>query len=104
MEILIFGEYQRSMKIRLFTDSEATLDSIASTRQVDRKTLRMTVVDLKERLLDGNIYSYSWLPTESMWADMLTKEKKMPLALEDVIMNNVMNLPKPLINEIDCWD
>ena len=57
VEILIFGDYQRRMKIRLFTDSEATLESIASTRQVDRKTLRMTVVDLKERLLDGDIYS-----------------------------------------------
>ena len=59
----------------------------------------MTAVDLKERLLDGDIYSYSWLPTESIWADMLTKEKKMPLALADVIVKNVMDLPKPLLIE-----
>ena len=32
MEILIFGSYWRRMKIRLFTDSEATLESIASPR------------------------------------------------------------------------
>ena len=54
------------MKVRLFTDSEATLESIASSKQIDRKTLRVTVVDLKDKLIDGEIYSYSWLPTEKM--------------------------------------
>ena len=51
--------------MRLFTDSEATLESIASSK-IERKTLRLTVVELKERLVDGEIYSYSWLPTQSM--------------------------------------
>ena len=31
---------------------------------------------------------------------MMTKEMKIPPALEDVIMKNVMNLPKPIINEV----
>lgn len=66
VEILIFGDYRRKMKVRLFTDSEATLESIASCKQIDRKALRMTVVALKEKLVDGEIYSYSWLPTEKM--------------------------------------
>ena len=48
VEILIFGNYRRRIKIRLFTDSEATLVSIASSKQIERRTLRMTVVDLKE--------------------------------------------------------
>ena len=100
VEILIFGNYGRRMKIRLFTDSEATLESIASPRKVDRKILRMTVVDLKERLLDGDIYSYSWLPTENMWADMLTREKRMPPALENIIVKNIMDLHNPLMNEV----
>ena len=47
------------MKVRLFTDSEATLESIASLKQIERKTLRLTVTDLKKRLIDGDIYSYS---------------------------------------------
>ena len=59
----------------------------------------MTVVDLKERPVDGDIYSYSWLPTKNMWADMMTKEMKIPPALEDVIMKNIIDLPKPLVNE-----
>ena len=73
VEILIFGDYRRRIKVRLFTDSEAMLESIASSKQIERKTLRLTVVDLKERLVDGDVFSYSWLPTKSMWADMMTK-------------------------------
>ena len=79
--------------MRLFTDSEATLESIASSK-IERKTLRLTVVELKERLVDGEIYSYSWLPTQRMWMDMMTKDMGHPLAMEDVIMKNVINLPK----------
>ena len=66
----------------------------------ERKYLRVRVTDLKERLLDGEVYSYSWLPTNSMWADMLTKEMEIPLSLEDVILRNILNLPQPLMNEI----
>ena len=44
--------------------------------------------------------SYAWLPTKEMWADVMTKEMKIPLALEDVITKNVMDLPQPLVNEV----
>ena len=70
VKILIFRNYQQRMKIRLFTDSEATLETIASSKKNDRKTLRMTLVPLKEQFVDGDIYSYSWLPTKNMWADI----------------------------------
>ena len=88
------------MKVRLFTDSEPTLESIASSRQVKRKTLRHTIVDLKERLVDGEIYTYSWLPTQEMLADVLTKEMKIPQALEDVILQNEISISQPLVNEV----
>ena len=78
LEILLYGEDKKRIKIRLFTDSESSLESIASSKQIERKTLRMTVVDLKERLVEGDILSYAWLPTERMWADLLTKEKRLP--------------------------
>ena len=61
VETLMFGDYRKRMKVRLFTDSEAILESIASLKQIERKTLRLTVTHLKERLIDGDIYSYSWL-------------------------------------------
>ena len=100
VETLMFGDYRKRIKVRLFTDSEATLESIASSKQIERKTLRLTVVDLKERLVDGDIFSYSWLPTKNMWADMMTKEMQLPPALEDVFLKNDLDLPQPLINEV----
>ncbi len=86
--------------MRLFTDSEATLESIASSKQIERKALTLNVVDLKERLVDGDVHSYSWLPTKSMWADMMTKEMQLPPALEDVFLKNDLDLPQPLVNEV----
>ena len=100
VETLYFGDYRKRIKVRLFTDSEATLESIASSKQIERKTLRLTVVDLKERLVDRNIFSYSWLPTKNMWADMMTKEMQLPPALEDVFLKNDLDLPQPLVNEV----
>ena len=35
-----------------------------------------------------------------MWADMMTKDMKLPPSLEDVIIKNVMDLPNPLVNEV----
>ena len=78
LEILMFGDYRKRRKVRIFTDTELTLESIGSSKQIERKSLKLTVTDLKERLLDGEGYSYSWLPTNSMWADMLTKEMEIP--------------------------
>ena len=37
-----------------------------------RKLLRMTVKDLKEKCLEGEVLSYAWLPTKEMMADCLT--------------------------------
>ena len=39
LDFLLFGEYKKRIKVHLFTDSESTLESIASSRQIERKTL-----------------------------------------------------------------
>ena len=100
IETLYYGDYKRRIKVRLFTDSEPSLESIASSRQVERKTLRPTILDLKERLVDRDIQSYSWLPTQDMLADVLTKEMHLPQALENIILKNELNLSQPLVNEV----
>ena len=63
------------------------------------KTLRMVIVDLKERLRFGKITSIAWLPTRNMWADLLTKESKLPEALEDVLFRNFMDVKDTTINK-----
>ena len=100
LELLLFGEYRKRIKVRLFTDSESSLESIASSKQIESKTLRQTVVDLKERLVDGDVHSFSWLPTQDMMADLMMKEMKIPVNLEDVILENIIDLQQPLINEV----
>ena len=62
--------------------------------------MRLTVVDLKERLVEGDISSYSWLSTDKMWADTLRKEMRLPLGLENVILKNEMDLPKTPVNQV----
>ena len=50
------------------------MELIASTKQVERKSLHMFIQDLKERLMDGKISSYQLILTGSMLADAKTKE------------------------------
>ena len=100
VETLYFGDYKRRIKVRLFTDSEPTLELIASSKQAEIKTLRPTIVDLKERLVEKDIHSYSWLPTQDMLADVMTKEMHLPQALENVFLKNEFSLPQPLVNEV----
>ena len=73
VEILLFGDYKMRIPVRIITDSEPTLESIASTRQIERKGLRMTVQEMKEKLIEGEVKSYQWLSTKEMWADGMTK-------------------------------
>ena len=53
----------------------------------------MMVKDLKDCLHDGEIESYQWLPTHEMWADILTKEKKICLGLESALLLNILDIP-----------
>ena len=45
-------------------------------------------------MIKDEITSYAWLPTHSMWADILTKDKKVTLELEDILIKNRMDLRK----------
>ena len=100
LEQLMYRESLRRIPIRLFTDSESTLESIASSKQIVTKTLRPVMIDLKERLLSGESTSIAWLPTKGMLADLLTKETKLPKALEDIFTKNDMKIEDASINEV----
>ena len=100
LEQLMYGESLRRILIHPFTDSESTLQSVASSKQILTKTLRPVIMDLKERLLSGEITSIAWLPTKDMWADLLTKVTKLPKALEDIFTKNYMRIENATINEV----
>ena len=75
-----------------------------SSKQISTKTLKKVIIVLKERLVKDEITSYTWLPTQSMWADILTKEKKVLLQLEDVLTNNKMDLQDTIRNKVMALD
>ena len=89
--------------VYLFTDSESTLESIASSKQIATKTIRNIITDLKQRLIDDEVSSYAWLPTDSIWADVLTKEKKMPMNFDKVITANNLALSETTVNKVKAF-
>ena len=101
LELLLYGDVLNRVPVYLYVDSESTLESVASSKQISTKTLRNVFVDLKERLVNGEVTSYAWLPTSDMWADILTKEKKVVHPkLEDVLKKNVMDLGDASVNKV----
>ena len=100
LEILLYGDILQRIPIYLFTDSESTLESVASTKKISTKTLRNVISDLTQRLVDGEITSYAWLSTSSMWADILTKEKRMLSAFKDIIIKNELSLEDISVNRV----
>ena len=103
VELLLYGDIMNRVPVYLVTDSESTLESIASSKQIATKTLRNVITDLKQKLIDDEISSHAWLPTDSVWADILTKEKKMPLTFEKVITTNTLALGDTTVNKVKAF-
>ena len=59
LELLLYGDIIHRIPVYLFTDSEYTLESVASTKQITTKTLRNVIIDIKQRLVDEEITSYA---------------------------------------------
>ena len=97
-EILLYGKYQKKIPVKLYTDSEPTLESVASTKPIETKRLRNQVQELKEVLLNGEVESFSWLPSKSMIADMLTNEMKMPESVLNLMTKNKLESPTSDVN------
>ena len=90
------------MKVRILTDSEPTLESIASTKQIERKGLRMVVQEMKEKLRDGEIKLYQWVSTKQIWADGLTKEMAMTEGLRKLLKEGKCEMVTKDINKVIC--
>ena len=100
LEHLLFGRYEKILPVRLFTDSEPSLESIASTKPIETKRLRNQVQELKDVLFSGEVLSYSWLSTKDMIADVLTKEMKMNDDIEVLLHNSYFELSDSSINKV----
>merc|ERR1712240_504523 len=86
----------------IMTDSQPTLESIAYTRQIERKGLKITVQEMKEKLMEGEIVSYQWLSTKEMWADGLTKEMEMAERLRNLLNEGRCKIASQEITKVVC--
>ena len=89
LSILLYDDTKPRIPVKVYTDSLPLLESIASSRQVEQRPLRNTMADLKQKLIDGDVSSYSWIDTKAMTVDILTKEGgEIENMLEVVRQNN----------------
>ena len=64
----------------------------------------MIFQDLKERPTDEEIESYQLIPTDSMWANALTKEMEMNKDMKSLLTEGVFHLEDNVINKVKCID
>ena len=86
--------------MKIYTDSKALLDSLASTHQIEQRMLRNSIADLKQKLEVKEVQSYEWLTDEDMIADILTKEKVTKDGLDDILINNRLEIVHKGYNEV----
>merc|ERR1711873_164519 len=62
----------------------------------------MTVPEMKEKLIEGEIESYQWLSTKEMWANGLTKEMEMAVGLRNLLKEGKCMIAGQEINKVIC--
>ena len=67
-------------KVRLFCDNAPVIESIASSKQVERRYMRSDINILKQK-----IEYISWIQDEEMIADILAKDKPDKIGLSDLM-------------------
>ena len=85
--------------VGIMTDNEPTLESIASTRQIERKGLRMAVQEMK-KLIEGEVKSYQWLSTKEKLADDLTKEIEILEGFRKLLQSGKCEMQKEEVNKV----
>jgi hypothetical protein len=88
IETLLFGDYEKKMKVEVYTDKKPLLESIASTKIVENKFLVSEINAMKQLIEDETIKNITWVETKDQLADILTKEMNEPKKIQDVFLRN----------------
>ena len=72
------------LPVIVYTDSKPTIESIYSTRQVDRKTVHV-IQSMKDALERGEVSEFKYSNTKEMLADVLTKDSVKNTELHDTV-------------------
>ena len=73
-EIYTGEKTMKQIPVEMFTDSKPLFESIYSTKQVDRKTIRHVIQMMKDSLARGEVQGFHWIDTKKMLADVFTKD------------------------------
>ena len=84
----MFGNVKSRLPVKCFSDNKPLLETVASTKSPLNKDMNGVVRYLKDKLRLKEVTSYSWLPTQRMISDCLTKEMKMTGDVWDVFRHN----------------
>ena len=57
---------------------------------------------MKEKLVDGEIMAYQWIPTKEMWSDGLTKEMEMAEGVRSLMKTGRCEIRKEEVNKVIC--
>ena len=60
----------------------------------------MTVQEMKERLIEGYVILYQWIPTKDMWSDGMTKEMEMAEGLRKLLQTGSCEMKKEEVNKV----
>jgi hypothetical protein len=71
---VLFKDDDYRIPIKVFVDSRPLLESIGSIHQVENKLLRNNITIMKNTLYEGTVFSFSWLDSNEMLADIFTKD------------------------------
>ena len=64
----------KQIPVEMFTDSKPLHESLYSTKQVDRKSIRHVIQMMKDSIERGEAHQFHWIDTKNMLADIFTKD------------------------------
>ena len=95
VEEIIYGVRNGSkFKTLVFTDSESSIASTVSSKQVDRRCLRSYVQIMKDHLIEKTVDKIVWVSDKKMIADILTKEKATKEGLDEMLRDGRLRCVK----------
>lgn len=84
-EIFTGKKSMNQIPVVIMTDSNPLKESLYSTKQVERKTIRHVVQSMKDSLARKEVDRYEWVDTHGMVADLLTKDSANPDLFMEVL-------------------
>ena len=91
LEIYFADPHYHRIPIRVNEDSKSLVQSIFSTKKVQRKTMRVVISKIQEHLTSGIVCDVKHVNTKDQLGDVLTKRGACPEKLLQVLETGVLH-------------